>query len=166
MLGGAANSQAAAATAGELGVTPSPSGSRVASSWQRQGVLQMALPRIPLDVALYLMWHALHLSQTMLCSTQDMLLASCTVLATSRVDGTTVREFSCNSSKRTVLGAAAGDDEVLSSSAAAAQAPAPVLDAATITKYANEGMTCLGFLPKRAFRPTVPGITMERLKNL
>jgi hypothetical protein len=65
-----------------------------------------------------------------------------------------------------VLHAAAGDDEVLSSSVAAAQAPVPVLDAATINKYADEGMTCLGFLPKRAFEPKVPGITMERLKKL
>jgi hypothetical protein len=59
------------------------------------------------------------------------------------------------------------DDGVLSSSAAGPQAPAaPTLDAATITKYAAEGMTCLGFLPKRAFKPTVPGISMERLAAL
>jgi hypothetical protein len=55
---------------------------------------------------------------------------------------------------------------VLSAAAAAPQAPPPTLDAATITKYAAEGMTCVGFLPKRTFKPTVPGITMERLAAL
>jgi hypothetical protein len=65
-----------------------------------------------------------------------------------------------------LLHAAASDAEVLSSTAAAAPPPAPVLDAGAITKYAEEGMTCLGVLPKRVFEPTVPGITMEQLKKL
>lgn len=60
--------------------------------------------------------------------------------------------------------AAAGEGEVLAAAAAAPQAPP--LDAAAITKYAAQGMTCVGTLPQRAFKPAVPGITMERLAAL
>ncbi|WIA13823.1 hypothetical protein OEZ85_007369 [Tetradesmus obliquus] len=60
--------------------------------------------------------------------------------------------------------AVAGEGEVLAAAAAAPQAPP--LDAAAITKYAAQGMTCVGTLPQRAFKPAVPGITMERLAAL